>query len=49
MLVMLPLSWVLAHDAGWGLNGIVLAMVIASFVSSSLLLVRFWILTRRGL
>ncbi len=49
MLVMLPLGWALAIVAGQGLNGLVLAMVIASFLSSGLLLIRFWRLSSRPL
>ncbi|HTX48505.1 MAG TPA: hypothetical protein VME40_03840 [Caulobacteraceae bacterium] len=48
MLVMLPLAYVLAIPAGWGLAGIVRAVVIASYSSAGLLLGRFWLLARRG-
>ncbi len=45
--VMLPLGWALALPAGLGLNGIVWAVVAASFLSACLLVTRFWILARR--
>jgi MATE family multidrug resistance protein len=48
-LVMLPLAYVLAIPMGWGLSGIVWAVIIASYVSASLLLTRFWMLVRRGM
>jgi MATE family multidrug resistance protein len=48
ILVMLPLAYVLAIPAGWGLSGIVWAVIIASYISAGLLLGRFWILARRG-
>ena len=47
--VMLPLGWALAHPAGLGLNGIVWAVIIASFLVSTLLLGRFWILAKQRL
>jgi MATE family multidrug resistance protein len=46
--VMLPLAYVLAISLGWGLIGIVVAAVIASYISAGLLLGRFWMLVRRG-
>jgi MATE family multidrug resistance protein len=46
--VMLPLGWLLAIRFGLGLNGIVLAVVIASLMSAGLLIGRFWWLGRRG-
>jgi MATE family multidrug resistance protein len=48
ILVMLPLAYVLAIPAGWGLSGIVWAVIIASYISAGLLLGRFWLLARRG-
>ena len=47
--LMLPLGWALSHPAGLGLNGIVWAVIAASFLSASLLLGRFWMLARRGI
>ncbi len=47
--VMLPLGWALAHPAGLGLNGIVWAVIVASLLSSGLLLGRFWMLARERL
>ena len=49
ILVMLPLSWVFAHNLGMGLNGIIWAVIFASLMSSSLLLGRFWMLARQEL
>ena len=47
--VMLPLGWALAHPAHLGVNGIVLAALIASVVAAGLLLGRFWMLARQQL
>ena len=47
VLVMIPLGWALAHPFHLGLTGIVLAMIFSSYLSSSLLLARTWVLTRR--
>lgn len=44
--VMMPLSWWLAIPMGLGLNGIVLGVVVASFLSAGLLLWRWWALAR---
>jgi multidrug resistance protein, MATE family len=48
IVVMLPLGYLLAIRAHWGLAGIVWAVIIASYISAGLLLARFWILARRG-
>ena len=47
--LMLPLGWALSHPAGLGLNGIVWAVIVASFMAATLLLGRFWMLARRGI
>ena len=47
--VMLPLGWALAHPAGMGLHGIVWSVIVASLLSSGLLLGRFWVLARQRL
>ncbi len=49
VLVMMPLAWWLAIPMGLGLNGIVWAVIAASFISAGLLSWRFWSLARRGL
>jgi MATE family multidrug resistance protein len=49
ILIMAPLAWFLAIPLHLGLIGIVWAIVIASFISATLLLTRFWVLSRRGL
>jgi MATE family multidrug resistance protein len=49
ILVMMPLAWWLAIPLKMGINGIVWAVIVASFVSCALLLGRFWMLSRRGL
>ncbi|KRB40122.1 MATE family efflux transporter [Phenylobacterium sp. Root700] len=49
VLVMMPLAWWLAIPMGLGLNGIVWAVITASFISAGLLSWRFWSLARRGL
>jgi MATE family multidrug resistance protein len=45
-LVLLPLGWVLAVRMHQGLNGAVLAVILASLMSAGLLLARFWMLDR---
>jgi MATE family multidrug resistance protein len=47
VLVMVPLAWALALPLGMGLSGVVLAVVVASFLSAALLLTRFAVLARR--
>ena len=47
ILVMMPLAWWLAIPRGLGIIGIAWAVVIASVISAVLLLVRFWMLSRR--
>ncbi|MCR5876060.1 MATE family efflux transporter [Phenylobacterium sp. J426] len=49
ILIMMPLAWWLAIPLKMGIDGIVWAVVVASFVSGALLLGRFWMLSRRGL
>ncbi|MGA0600346.1 MATE family efflux transporter [Caulobacter sp. KR2-114] len=48
LLVMLPLAWWLSIPRHMGLQGIVWASVVATFVAAGLLLGRFWMLARRG-
>ena len=45
-LVMLPLGWLLAVKLGFGLNGAVWAVIVASLLSAGLLIGRFWMLGR---
>jgi MATE family multidrug resistance protein len=47
--VMMPLAWFLAIPMKMGINGIVWAVILASFMSGGLLLGRFWLLSRRAL
>lgn len=47
VLVMMPLAWWLAIPMKLGIIGIVWAVILASFMSAGLLLVRFWMLSRR--
>jgi MATE family multidrug resistance protein len=47
VLVMAPLAWYLALPGGRGINGIVEGVLIASLLSSALLLIRFALLSRR--
>ena len=49
VVIMLPLGWVLAHNAGLGLDGIVGAVIVASLVSAGFLMARFLLLARRPL
>jgi len=44
---MAPLAWFLALLGGRGVNGIVEGVLIASLLSSALLLIRFALLSRR--
>jgi MATE family multidrug resistance protein len=45
--IMAPLAYVLAIPVGWGITGIIWAVIIAGYISAGLLLGRFWILSRR--
>ncbi len=45
--VMIPLAAYLAVPGGLGVAGIMWAMILATFISASLLLGRFWMLSRR--
>ncbi len=47
-LLMLPLGWFLSVRMHQGLNGAVLAVILASLMSAGLLLARFWMLERRS-
>lgn len=49
ILIMMPLAWWLAIPMKLGIDGIVWAVIVASFVSCGLLLARFWMLSRRSL
>ena len=49
VLLMMPLAWFLALPMKLGLNGIIWAMTIASFLSAGLLLARFAALSRQPL
>lgn len=48
VVIMAPLAWWLALPMKLGVNGIIWAIVIATFVSCSLLLGRYWLLSRRA-
>ncbi len=47
IVVMMPLAWWLAIPRGMGIIGMTWAVILASIVSASLLLGRFWMLSRR--
>jgi MATE family multidrug resistance protein len=49
VVIMAPLAWWLAIPMALGINGIIWAIVIATFISCGLLLGRFWMLSRREL
>ena len=49
ILIMSPLAWWLAIPLHLGVNGIIWAINIATFISGGLLLSRFWMLSRRPL
>jgi MATE family multidrug resistance protein len=44
--VMIPLAWLLAIPVGLGLNGVVWAVVVASFLAAGMLCTRFWLKSR---
>lgn len=46
VVIMAPLAWWLALPRGLGLDGIVWAMILASYVSAGLLIARFWFVSR---
>jgi MATE family multidrug resistance protein len=46
--VMLPLGWILAEPLGWGVQGAVWAVILASFISGGLLTARFVLIGRRA-
>jgi len=48
VLVMMPLAYWLAIPQGWGLDGIMVAAIVASYLSAALLLGRFWLVDRRA-
>lgn len=47
VLVMMPLAWWLAFRQHLGLNGLMWAVIAASYLAAAFLLVRFWRLARR--
>jgi MATE family multidrug resistance protein len=49
ILIMAPLAWFLAIPLKMGLIGMIWAVVVASVISCTLLLVRLWVLSRRGI
>jgi MATE family multidrug resistance protein len=49
VVVMMPLAWVLALPLRQGVNGLMEAVILSSFLAAGLLLARFWLLTRRDL
>ncbi len=49
ILIMSPLAWWLAIPMKMGVDGIILAIILATFISGGLLVGRFWMLSRRDL
>jgi len=47
VVVMTPLAWVLALPLHQGVNGLMQAVILATYLSAAFLLARFWLLTRR--
>ena len=47
ILIMSPLAWWLAIPMKMGVDGIILAIILATFISGGLLVGRFWMLSRR--
>jgi MATE family multidrug resistance protein len=46
VVIMAPMAWWLALPRGMGLNGIIWAIIVASYVSAGLLIGRFWFVSR---
>jgi MATE family multidrug resistance protein len=47
VLVMMPLAWLLALPGRQGVNGLMEAVILASFLAAGFLLARFWLMSRR--
>jgi MATE family multidrug resistance protein len=47
VLVMCPLAWFLAVHRGWGLDGVVWAVIAASLLAAMFLMSRFWWVSRK--
>ncbi len=47
VLVMMPLAWLLALPLHQGVNGLMEAVIVASFLAAGFLLARFWLMSRR--
>jgi MATE family multidrug resistance protein len=47
VLVMTPLAWVLALPLRQGVDGLMEAVIVASFLAAGFLLARFWLMSRR--
>ena len=48
VVLMVPLGWVLVYEQGWDERGLVLAIIVACFLATFLLVIRFRMLTRKG-
>jgi MATE family multidrug resistance protein len=47
IVVMCPLAWVLAVKLGWGLDGVIWAVIVASLLAAVFLMTRFWWVARK--
>ncbi len=47
VIVMCPLAWFLAVHRGWGLDGVVWAVIVASLLAAGFLMTRFWWVARK--
>ena len=47
VMVMCPLAWFLAVHRGWGLDGVIWAVIIASLLAAGFLMTRFWWVSRK--
>jgi MATE family multidrug resistance protein len=47
IVVMCPLSWFLAVRLGWGLDGVIWAVIVASLLAAGFLMTRFWWVARK--
>jgi MATE family multidrug resistance protein len=47
VVVMCPMAWFLAVHKGWGLDGVIWAVIVASLLAAGFLMTRFWWVSRK--
>ena len=47
VVVMCPMAWFLAVHRGWGLDGVIWAVIAASLLAAGFLMTRFWWVSRK--